>query len=112
MSECLLQGFTVCWGEGSDNCLFRGGEQLDCFRAGLLSGWRERGSDAAAVVWVFDAADKLVGFETVNELRDVGADAAVAFGEFTQGEWCAGFGEIFEDADLGEGETEASEGGF
>jgi hypothetical protein len=66
----------------------------------LLSGWRQRGSDTTAVVRILDAAYKLISFETIYELSNIGADAAISFGKLTQRERGAGRGQISEDTDF------------
>jgi hypothetical protein len=38
-------------------------------------------ANGATVLWISDAGDESVGFEPIDELRDVGLPATVSFGQ-------------------------------
>src|SRR3982751_2206389 len=71
----------------------------------LLAEGGELGSNGAAILAAGAALDEPVGLEPVDELSDVGADAAQPAGEVAEGQGPLALHELLERVELGDGEA-------
>jgi len=91
------------------NLLLDRTDGLDTGSMALLAEGGELGSNGAAILAAGAALDEAVGLEPVDELGDVGADAAQPAGEVTEGEGPLALHELLERIELGDGEAHRSE---
>jgi len=75
----------------------------------LLAEWGELGANGAAILAAGAALDQPVRLEAVDELGDVGADAAQPAGEVTQRERVIALHELIERVELGERKADSAE---
>jgi hypothetical protein len=75
-------------------------EGLRCGRMKGAAFRRQLGADGSAVLRIVGPDDELVGFEPIDELRDIGADARGMLGQRPQGERFSGLDEPSENLEL------------
>lgn len=76
------------------------------------AGARQAGPNDSAVVPVSDPFNEAFGFEPIDELRDVGTDAATAVRELAQRQRLACSSQMLQHAVLGQREADGVQGRF
>ena len=89
--------------------LLNGADGLDAGGVPLLAEGGELGADGAAILIAGAAFDEPVGLEPVDELSDVGADAAQPAGEVPQGQGSLTLHELLEGVELGDRQAHGAE---
>ena len=81
----------------------------DASGVALLAEGGELGANGAAILTAGAPLHQAVGFEPVDELGDVGANAAQAAGEVAKSEWVLALHELLEGVELRDREADGSE---
>src|SRR5688572_9164046 len=99
------EGGTVARRDGAGELVLYALHRARARCGALLAETRDRGPYAAAIRGIIDTAHQAIGREAIDELRHVGADAALACGELTQREGLVSLRELGDHAVLRHGQS-------